>query len=219
MNKALADAAIAGLTADWAADCDTEDGSWCARFFRECVTQVYGARFADLFERATKTAVGYGCAFRNAGYAATGGRAVGDALFKLSGSKGFGHVGILTPGDLVAEASIVHGGRGTRSLAAFGRWDLTIRLPNLAPAQPRLVIVAGNPLWYKPVRAAYDPAGRFDVDTADLCRLFGAAPLLQPTLPIREALAALGLTARFNPEHMGDETDPRMYALVTRSER
>lgn len=89
----------------------------------------------------------------------------------------------------------------------------------MEPASPRLILAAGNPLWYKPVKATYDPAGRFDVDTEDLCALFGAAPLPEATMPIREALAALGLTAQFNPEHMGDETNPRMYALVTRAEQ
>lgn len=58
----------------------------------------------------------------------------GDLLFKLTGSGGFGHVGIRVAGNMVAENSSVHDdddgdARGLRTLAEFGDFDVIIRIP------------------------------------------------------------------------------------------
>lgn len=116
---------------------------YCLRWVRQAVESAgYGERFERQFRVGSRpTAKLSGQAFKAAGLAVTGGAEPGDLLFKLAGSGGDGHVGILLPDGRVAENSSAHwsasGGRdarGTRSVAAF--WGtcppwarLIVRLP------------------------------------------------------------------------------------------
>lgn len=131
MNRRLAEAAKAAMHDD---EIVAEKG-WCSKFCRQVVGKVYGEKYRDLFGA---TAILTGKNFQRAGYvrptAKAGAPQLGDLLFKMTGSGGFGHVGIYVGGGKVAENSStklgrVSGAKGYRTLAQYGKYDLVGRLP------------------------------------------------------------------------------------------
>ncbi len=122
-------------------DCESRAG-WCQRWTREKLIQTYGQKkYEKYFERYMKDdAYLTMLAFKKSKYAVPveNGSVVGDILYKGRKTSGtFGHVGIRIAGNKVAENSSSHvnpragdhDARGTRSLDAYGAYELIVRLP------------------------------------------------------------------------------------------
>jgi hypothetical protein len=103
----------------------------CQMFARLLYEGYYGDRFEFAHLPSARRA---GMAFFAAGLTVPRdqGSRVGDLLYKLYGSGGFGHVGIRVSGNRVLENSSIHwnglSAIGTRSLAQYGHFDLIVRL-------------------------------------------------------------------------------------------
>lgn len=136
-NQKIADAAHAAMT-----DSDIESGrGFCSRFVRQVVSKVYGNQYRGLFGAS---AIDTGHNFRRVGLDASVTQEsqleVGDILFKMTGSGGFGHVGIYVGGSkgLASNSSTpigrVSGAKGYRTLGQWGAWQLVGRIPGETPA-------------------------------------------------------------------------------------
>lgn len=135
-NKKLADAAENALTAQ---GFESKSG-YCQKWVRQVVQSVYGGDFDKFW---TASAAETMALFKKSPYAVKvdptlpgGGSVVGDILYKGTKTSGkYGHVGIRVAGNKVAENSSSHvsgndrEARGTRSLAAYGAFELIVRLP------------------------------------------------------------------------------------------
>jgi hypothetical protein len=139
MNQRLAQAAIAAVT-----DPTVEQKKgFCSRFVRQVVQKVYGNEYRGLFGAS---AIETGHNFRDVGLTVNATAStieVGDILFKMTGSGGFGHVGIYVGEEGVAENSStpigrVQGAKGFRTLAQYGHFDLVGRIPEETPAEPKV---------------------------------------------------------------------------------
>ncbi len=131
MNQRLANAAIAAVT-----DPSVEQKKgFCSRFVRQVTQKVYGDEYRSLFGAS---AIETGHNFRDAGLTVNATAStieVGDILFKMTGSGGFGHVGIYVGEKGVAENSStsigrVQGAKGFRTLAQMGTliwWDASLK--------------------------------------------------------------------------------------------
>lgn len=135
MNQRLVDAAIAAVT-----DPNVEQKKgFCSRFVRQVVQKVYGDEYRSLFGAS---AIETGHNFRDAGLTVNVTAStieLGDVLFKMTGSGGFGHVGIYVGEKGVAENSStsigrVQGAKGYRTLAQYGHFDLVGRIAEEKPA-------------------------------------------------------------------------------------
>ena len=134
MNKKLCEAALAALKAD---GFPTRPG-YCQMWVRLVVESVYGKQFEALIHEPSAGAAGW--RFKEDGEFVVPlerGSVPGDLLYKLTGSGGYGHVGIRVPGNLVAENSSVHitdgrdrDARGCRTLREYGDFDVIVRLPS-----------------------------------------------------------------------------------------
>lgn len=138
MNRRLAEAAIAAVT-----DPSVEQRKgFCSRFVRQVVEKVYGNEYRSLFGAS---AIETGENFRDAGLTVNATAAdveLGDILFKMTGSGGFGHVGIYVGARGVAENSStsigrVQGAKGYRTLGQYGHFDSVGRLPEEPPTEPK----------------------------------------------------------------------------------
>jgi hypothetical protein len=103
---------------------------YCSRFVRQCVEAAYGTKYAELFG---SSAIDTGKAFQRNNLTVSD-LQPGDILFKMTGSGGFGHVGIFVGDDKVAENSStkigrVRGALGFRTVEQYGAYQLTGRLP------------------------------------------------------------------------------------------
>lgn len=143
MGKALAAVALQHLTAPTAVD----DPGRCQQWVRECVQDLYGARFNPYHRRTAKASArewqlardvlarqGVLVMVRSPGHT-TGPPLPGDILYKTGGP--YGHVGIVVEGRRVAENSTAHiagpsdtDARGMRPLSRYGAWDVLVRLPD-----------------------------------------------------------------------------------------
>jgi len=126
MNQKLATAARQAV---YAGDFELTKG-YCSRFVRQVTESVYGAKYADLFGTS---AIVTGKNFLEAGMTAIGEPQVGDIFIKMSGSGGFGHIGIYVGDNKVAENSStrigrVRGALGFRSLEQYGAYQVTGRI-------------------------------------------------------------------------------------------
>jgi hypothetical protein len=131
-NLVLAEEAQRALTAP---GYETEPG-YCQRFTRQVVQKVYGGKFDKYFKSSAYETM---LAFKDSPYAVPveRGSLPGDLLYKGRKTSGtHGHVGIRILGNKVAENSSAHvremgdrDARGTRSLEAFGEFELIVRLP------------------------------------------------------------------------------------------
>jgi len=138
MNKKLAATATSALTGP---GFESRTG-FCQRFVRQVVQATLGHEYDGCFKASAVESM---AAFKGTPYAVKvdpnlpgGGAQPGDLLYKGRKTSGrFGHVGICI-GTKVAENSSSHVGettgdrdaRGTRSLAAFGAYELIVRLPS-----------------------------------------------------------------------------------------
>ena len=132
MGKKLAAVATDAVTADKG----FERGSgYCQKWVRQCVQKLHGHRFDEYFKGSAVETME---AFRNSPYAVkvSDGSVPGDILYKGRKTSGtYGHTGIRVPGNRVAENSSSHineagdrDARGFRSLDAFGKYELIVRL-------------------------------------------------------------------------------------------
>lgn len=132
MNKLLAEAAKKALTARGS---ESEAGM-CQKWVREVVESVYGKKFQKYMKGSAYLTM---LAFKNSPYAVdpSSGSVPGDILYKGRKTSGkHGHVGIRILGNKVAENSSSHvdpssgdhDARGTRSLDAYGSYELIVRL-------------------------------------------------------------------------------------------
>lgn len=117
-------------------DPDFEDADgYCQRFVRQCLEAVYGDKYADYMEPSALLSAR---SFLASGLGTQNFRVleVGDILYKVRGSGGFGHTGIyLGDGKGVAENSStpigrVQGAKGIRTLRQFGEYQVMVRLPD-----------------------------------------------------------------------------------------
>lgn len=137
-NNKLAKTAVAGLTAESGFE---KISGYCMRYVRQCIQKTHGHKYDKYFRPSAVESME---AFRNSPYAVKvdpnqpgGGSVAGDILFKGTRTSGkYGHVGIRVPGNKVAENSSSHineagdrDARGTRSLEAYGKFELIVRLP------------------------------------------------------------------------------------------
>ena len=136
MNKKLAAKAAEALTEP---GFESRAG-YCQRFVRQLVQAVYGAKYDKHFAASAAETMEN---FRKAGLAVKydaalpgGGSELGDLLYKGTRTSGkFGHVAVRVAGNKAAENSSSHvsekdrEARGTRSLAAYGAWEYSVRLP------------------------------------------------------------------------------------------
>lgn len=135
-NKKLAKQAVDALTDP---GFESEAG-YCQRWVRQVVQAAHGNKYDKYFKAS---AVETMKAFAKSPYAVKvnpdvvgGGTVVGDILYKGTKTSGrHGHVGIRVVGNKVAENSSAHTSdtdreaRGTRSLVAYGDFELIVRLP------------------------------------------------------------------------------------------
>jgi hypothetical protein len=143
-NQRIADAADAAMH-----DPTVESTpGYCSRFVRQVVSKVYDNQYRGLFGAS---AIDTGHNFKRAGLDASvtqlGQLEIGDILFKMQGSGGFGHVGIYVGARGVASNSStpigrVSGAKGYRTLGQWGAWQLVGRIPGESPA------VADEPILY-----------------------------------------------------------------------
>lgn len=110
---------------------------WCQRWARQVVEAVAGQRFAAMMGPTARES---GLAAQRLGWTVPGPPRPGDLLYRLGGSGGYGHVGILVQSGKVAENSSTSVGRirgavGYRTLAQFGPYDLIVRLPIRSKAE------------------------------------------------------------------------------------
>jgi hypothetical protein len=131
MNKRLAENAAKALTIEGFAS----EAGWCMRFVRQVIQATYGHDYDSYFRGSAYETM---LAFKRSGYAVAveSGSVVGDILFKGRKTSGYyGHVGIRIAGNKVAENSSSHTSdkdreaRHTRSLKAYGDFELIVRLP------------------------------------------------------------------------------------------
>jgi hypothetical protein len=229
MNKTLANAAIAAVL-DPSDDFVTQPG-WCSKFVRQVVESVYGQQYAKLFQSSAKRT---GIAFQQQGdgfprfdAAKHGGLQEGDILFKVNTSGEFGHVGILTARGVAENSSTglgrVHGAKGFRSLAEYGRYDVIGRLPAPEIASdrgPRLIVAVphASGYVYSALRTANLSRNSFYVDGAELASILDAAPerrvILTGRTTLREYLMRAGIEVEKLGDHRDDATDPRYYVFL-----
>ncbi len=135
-NQKIADAAHAAMHD---ASVESKPG-FCSRFVRQVVSKVYGDKYQGLFGAS---AIDTGRNFEHAGLDASATQSsqleVGDILFKMQGSGGFGHVGIYVGEKGVASNSStplgrLSGAKGYRTLGQWGQWQLVGRIPGESPA-------------------------------------------------------------------------------------
>lgn len=214
-NAKLAQVAIEGVEkASWA---PLESGL-CQVFARLCYEHVYGKEF-EKYRRASAALTGL--AFQAGGLAITeaqaGKKQPGDILYKVHGSGGYGHVGIVVDENRVAENSSTHIGRvrgalGYRTLAQFGSCDLVVRLTPPQDPKPASLIIGvsdGENVQYTRLQNAMLNDGAFSVNASELAKV-----LLPGTQTIREALDALGYSIQSEGNYLTDANDPRQYLIV-----
>jgi hypothetical protein len=126
---------------------------YCQRWVRECVQEVYGGDYDEFWAGSAKATARRFLAAAKANTLPTGVKVIetsdpfdtqlGDLLYRLSGSGGFGHVGIRIGGNKVAENSVTKFGRtkgaiGWRHLLVcqapvetgwWGSIEVVVRLP------------------------------------------------------------------------------------------
>lgn len=145
-NALVADTARRALTAP---GFETRP-SWCQRWVRQVLQAAFGDRWDGIYQASARATAE---AWRAAGYAAPLGQPqLGDLLYRTY--RPSGHVGIYIGAYGVAENSTVHhpDARGTRSLAAWGRPDVIVRLPGVAPeATPYRLRLSGVDLGTLPL--------------------------------------------------------------------
>lgn len=153
MNPALAKDAIASVYDDnldrgnpnYLDDPGVKAKAMCSRFARCANRKTYGPKYQGLFGGS---AIATGRNMQDAGVTVQGKPQLGDYLIKMTGSGGFGHIGIFVgdvPGigkNMMADNSStkkgrVSGAKGFRPLREWGDYDLIARLP--APLQPESV--------------------------------------------------------------------------------
>jgi hypothetical protein len=126
MNLKLAEAA---KNAVYSGDFELEKG-YCSRFVRQVVESVYNEKYSELFGAS---AIQTGKNFIGAAMTTTDKVEPGDILVKMTGSGGFGHIGIFVGDDKVAENSSTKFGRirgalGFRTMSQWGDWQVTARI-------------------------------------------------------------------------------------------
>src|SRR6476660_5629063 len=133
-NLKLAHKASEALTAKSGFE---KQSGYCCRFVRQVIQAVYGNKYDKYFKASAYETM---LAFKDSPYAVKltkgelgGGSVIGDILFKGNKTSGkFGHVGIRVAGNKIAENSSAHfnekegdhDARGTRSLQAWGDFEL-----------------------------------------------------------------------------------------------
>jgi hypothetical protein len=131
MNKKLGKQAEEALTAK---GFESRSG-YCQRWVRQVVQKMYGSEFNEYFKASAYETM---LAFKDSPYAVDPekGSVIGDILYKGRKTSGkYGHVGIRVAGNKVAENSSAHvsetdrEARGTRTLDAYGAYELIVRLP------------------------------------------------------------------------------------------
>jgi hypothetical protein len=131
MNKKLAAAAENALTGDGF----TSTAGMCQKFVRQVIQSQYGSKYNKYFGGSAVETMEN---FRKSPYAVdpSKGTQLGDILYKGRKTSGrYGHVGIRILGNKVAENSSSHvserdrEARGTRTLSAYGKYELIVRLP------------------------------------------------------------------------------------------
>lgn len=132
-NTILANAAQGALAAQ---GFESQSG-YCMRFVRQVIQSIYGAKYDDYFKPSAYESMLAFRARHDLIHNPVDGSVIGDILFKgIKTSGKFGHVGIRIAGNLVAENSSAHTSehdreaRGTRTLEAFGAYELIVRLPS-----------------------------------------------------------------------------------------
>lgn len=109
---------------------------YCQKWTRQTVQSLFGKKYDKYWK---PSAVETMEEFRGSPYAVPveNGSVIGDILYKGTKTSGrYGHVGIRIAGNKVAENSSAHTSdtdreaRGTRSLEAFGKYELIVRLPS-----------------------------------------------------------------------------------------
>lgn len=132
-NKKLAATATEALTAK---GYEKRPG-WCQKWIRQVVQKTHGNKYDKYFDDSAYLTM---LNFKKSPYAvpAVEPTQVGDILYKGRKTSGkHGHVGIRILGNKVAENSSSHvdpsagdnDARGTRSLDAYGAYELIVRLP------------------------------------------------------------------------------------------
>ncbi|MEO7715458.1 MAG: hypothetical protein ABIY70_04610 [Capsulimonas sp.] len=136
---------------------------YCSRFVRQVVAKAHGSKYSGLFGAS---AIDTGHNFKRAGLDVNVTHAndleIGDILFKMVGSGGFGHVGIYVGGSkgVASNSSTrlgrISGAKGYRTLGQWGAWQLVGRIPGDSPAvatSPTMyhLIVGGNKVADMPV--------------------------------------------------------------------
>jgi hypothetical protein len=130
-NKKLAAKAVAALTEPGF----EKTAGYCQKFTRQVVQSALGHQYDKFFKASAVETMN---AFKKSPYAVpvANGSQIGDILYKGTKTSGkYGHVGIRVAGNKVAENSSSHvsegdrDARGTRSLDAFGAYELIVRLP------------------------------------------------------------------------------------------
>lgn len=133
---------------------------WCQKWTRQVVEAVAGQRFAAMMKGSARES---GLAAQRLGWTVTGPPRPGDLLYKITGSGGFGHVGIMVQSGKIAENSSTKIGRirgavGYRTLAQFGPYDLIVRLPVRSPSEQ--AVADAWPELATALRVVYDLVGR-----------------------------------------------------------
>lgn len=106
----------------------------CQKFVRQVIQKVYGSKY-DKYHQATAELSRQKWHWSDFQVDPARGSVVGDILYKRGTDRqSAGHVGIRIAGNRVAENSSVHrngvnGSKGVRTLEAFGKVDLIVRLP------------------------------------------------------------------------------------------
>jgi hypothetical protein len=183
-NQEIADAAIAAMNDP---NIESRPG-FCSRFVRQVIAKVYGDKYRGLFGAS---AIDTGNSFKRSGLDASVTQQnqleVGDILFKMRGSGGFGHVGIYVGARGIASNSStsigrVSGAKGFRTLGQWGQWDLVGRIPGSSPAQ------AQSPVMYQLMLN--------DVKIADMPVHNG-----QAWCPVRSWATALGVSVDWHQDN------------------
>lgn len=198
-NQKIADAAIAAMNDP---DIESRPG-FCSRFVRQVLGKVYGDKYQGLFGAS---AIDSGHSFQRAGLDVNvtdqSQLQVGDILFKMQGSGGFGHVGIYVGARGVASNSStsigrVSGAKGFRTLGQWGPWGLVGRIPgsdaptDSAPATnstPATNSAPAEPIMYHLMLN--------DVKVADMPLHNG-----QAWCPVRDWANALGLSVDWHQDN------------------
>jgi hypothetical protein len=168
--------------------------SLCQKFARLVVQSQAGNIFDKWLWKASAAEAGK--AFLNSPYGYRKGKQPGgvlqpgDLLYILSGSGGYGHVGVCIGDGKVAENSIYHwkrtgkDSRGIRTLQQFGNYDVVVRLPdpNATQSTPD-----------KPARKPEIILAHYDGDNIKARRIAVEIKDGRSHANVREVIAALGI--------------------------